>query len=218
MRSKEHAHDYRYFPEPDLLPLQVSDAWRERLQAEMPELPSVKRERFVRTFGLREYDAQVLTQSRDLSDYFERVVARCGDAVAAAKWVQGDLMAALNAAGTPITESPVPAEHLGELVELVSQGELTGKLAKEIFPRMFESGAPAREIAEREGLKQIRDSGELERIVAEIVEKNPKQVEQYRGGKTTVLGFFVGQVMKATRGQANPQQVNQLLAQKLGQQ
>jgi aspartyl-tRNA(Asn)/glutamyl-tRNA(Gln) amidotransferase subunit B len=216
MRSKEHAHDYRYFPEPDLLPLRISDEWRERLRAAMPELPPARRARFVRDFGLREYDAQVLTSSRELSDYFERVAAVSGDPRAAANWVMGDLAGALKAEGKEIAESPVTAERLGELVALIGSGEISGKLAKEIFARMFSGGESPRDIIEREGLRQISDTAALGRIVEEVVAANPRQVEQYKAGKTAVLGFLVGQVMKATRGQANPAAVNQLLKQRLG--
>jgi aspartyl-tRNA(Asn)/glutamyl-tRNA(Gln) amidotransferase subunit B len=216
MRSKEHAHDYRYFPEPDLLPLRISDEWRERVRAAMPELPAVKRARFVQSYGLREYDAQVLTASQALSEYFEKVAAVSGDPRSAANWVMGDLMGSLNAEGKDISESPVSAEELGELLDLIARGELSGKLAKEIFPKMFATGDSPRAIMDREGLRQISDAGALAVIVDEVVAANPKQVEQYKGGKTTVLGFFVGQVMKATRGQANPAAVNDMLKEKLG--
>jgi aspartyl-tRNA(Asn)/glutamyl-tRNA(Gln) amidotransferase subunit B len=215
MRTKEQAHDYRYFPEPDLLPLKISDDWRERLRAEMPELPAAKRARFLRDFGLRDYDVEVLTASRELSEYFEKAAAASGNPVEASKWVQGELMGALKAAGKEIAEAPVPAEELGALIAMVARGELSGKMAKEVFAKMFESGEPARRIVEREGLQQISDAAELGRIIDEVLEKNPKQVEQYLGGKTAVLGFLVGQVMKATRGQANPQTVNALLREKL---
>jgi aspartyl-tRNA(Asn)/glutamyl-tRNA(Gln) amidotransferase subunit B len=216
MRSKEHAHDYRYFPEPDLPPLLVNDAWLNEMRARMPELPARKRERFIHEYGIREYDAQVLTATRAASDYFERAAAASGDPKAAANWVIGDLMGALKAEGKEITESPVSAEALGELVALIGKGEITGKLAKEILPKMFVSGEPARTIIDREGLRQITDSSALEKIVEDVIAANPKQVEQYRGGKTTVIGFLVGQVMKASRGQANPQGVQDILRKKLG--
>jgi len=216
MRSKEFAHDYRYFPEPDLLPLQVSDQWLEQLRAQMPELPDAKRRRFMEQYGLRDYDARVLTMTRPLADYYERVVQACQNPVEAAKWVQGELLGALNAEGKDITESPVPPEHIAELVRLIDSGELTGKLAKEIFPKMFATGDSPAAIMEREGLRQISDPVAIEKLVDEVLEANPKQVEQYRKGKKGVLGFFVGQVMKKTRGQANPQLVNQILEKKLG--
>jgi aspartyl-tRNA(Asn)/glutamyl-tRNA(Gln) amidotransferase subunit B len=216
MRTKEYAHDYRYFPEPDLLPLRISDAWQERIRAEMPELPPQKRARFVEQYGLREYDAQVLTLSRELSEYFERAASVSGDPRATANWVMGDLLGALRAEGKEIHESPVRAEHLGELVGLIARGEISGKLAKEIFAKMLASGDPPRAIMEREGLRQITDAALIEQVIDQVLEANPKQVESYRGGKTGVLGFLVGQVMKATRGQANPVMVNELLRKKLG--
>jgi aspartyl-tRNA(Asn)/glutamyl-tRNA(Gln) amidotransferase subunit B len=216
MRSKEHAHDYRYFPEPDLVPLRISDEWLARIKAEMVELPADRRTRFVQKYGLREYDAQVLTATRELSDYFEAAAKASGDPRAAANWVMGDLAAALNSAGKDIADSPVTPERLGELIALVAKGELTGKLAKDVFAKMLATGDAPRAIIEREGLKAMSDSGELEKVIDEIIARNPKQVEQYRGGKTTVLAFFVGQVMKVTRGQANPQTAGDLLKQRLG--
>jgi aspartyl-tRNA(Asn)/glutamyl-tRNA(Gln) amidotransferase subunit B len=216
MRSKEHAHDYRYFPEPDLLPLRISDAWRERIRGEMPELPPARRTRFVRDFGLREYDSQVLTSSRELADYFEKTAAASGEPRAAANWVMGDLAGALKGAGKEIAECPVSPERLGELLALIASGEISGKLAKEIFPKMFATGDSARAVIEREGLRQISDTGALAQVIEQVLAANPKQAEQYRGGKTAVVGFLVGQVMKATRGQANPAAVNQLLREKLG--
>ena len=216
MRSKEHAHDYRYFPEPDLVPLRVSEHWLHEVKSRLPELPADRRERFVQSYGLREYDAQILTQARNVGDYFERAAAVSGDGRSTANWAVGDLMGLLKAAGKEITESPVSAEYLGELVSLINKGELSGKLAKEILPKMFESGESASVIMEREGLKQISDTGELEKLVDEAIAANPKQVEQYKNGKTTLLGFLVGQVMKASRGQANPAAVNEALKRKLG--
>ena len=215
MRSKEAAHDYRYFPEPDLVPLRVGDAWMARVKKETPELPQEKRARFVEQFGLREYDAQVLTQTRDSSDYFEATAAASGDPKLAANWVMGDLAAALKTEGKEFADSPVPAARMGELVSLIVTGEISGKLAKEIFPKMYTTGDSPREIMEREGLKQISDGGALEKIIDEVLAANPKQVEQYKSGKTAVAGFLVGQIMKASRGQANPAAVNELLRTKL---
>ena len=216
MRSKESAHDYRYFPEPDLQPLRISGEWLGAMRESMPELPAARRARFLRDYGLREYDADVLTQSRALSDYFETAARVSGDAKTAANWVMGDLMGALKAEGREIGDSPVSAEHLGELVRLLGSGELSGKLAKQIFPKMFATGEAPAAIVEREGLKQISDTGALEKVIEDVVAANGKQVEQYRGGKTTVLNFLVGQAMKATRGQANVALVTELLKQKLG--
>ena len=216
MRSKEQAHDYRYFPEPDLAPLRVSDAWMSRIRAAMPELPASRRARFTSQYGLREYDAQVLTTTRPLSDYFEKAAGVCGDPRAAANWVMGDLAGTLKAEGKEIEESPVSAESLGRLVALIAQNKISGKLAKEIFPKMFATGAPPEAILEREGLSQISDEGALAKILDQVIAASPKQVEQYRAGKTQVMGYLVGQTMKATRGQADPAAVNRLLKDKLG--
>ncbi len=215
MRSKEQAHDYRYFPEPDLAPLRVSDAWLDEIRARLPELPAAKRARFVESYGLREYDAEVLTASRAIAEYYEKAATRSGQPKTTANWVMGDLMGALKAAGKEIDESPVAPEQLGELVALIQKGEISGKLAKEIFPKMFASGEAAAAIIAREGLRQISDSGALEKIVDEVLANNAKQVEQFKSGKTTVLGFLVGQAMKASRGQANPGVVSDLLKRKL---
>src|SRR5579872_1355027 len=183
MRSKESAHDYRYFLEPDLVPLSISDAWRERVRASMPELPSKKRARFIADYKLSEYDANWLTADRAVSDYFEAAAA-AGDPKAAANWVMGDLAAALNAQGKDIAASPVSAENLGALIALSRKGEISGKLAKEIFAKMFVTGDAPAAIIEREGLKQISDTGALEKIVDEVIAANPKQLDQYRAGKT----------------------------------
>jgi aspartyl-tRNA(Asn)/glutamyl-tRNA(Gln) amidotransferase subunit B len=213
MRSKEHAHDYRYFPEPDLVPLQVSDAWLARVREALGELPADLRRRFMEQYGLREYDANVLTSTRAMSDYYERAAQASRDPKVVANWVTGELAGALK--GRDISESPLSAENLGELVSLIASGEISGKLAKEIFAKMFESGDPARAIMDREGLKQISDTGALGKMVDDVIAANPKQVEQYKSGKTTVIGFLVGQVMKASKGQANPAAVNELLREKL---
>jgi aspartyl-tRNA(Asn)/glutamyl-tRNA(Gln) amidotransferase subunit B len=213
MRSKEHAHDYRYFPEPDLAPLRIDKPWLDRISAALPEFPSDRRKRFVSGYSLREYDAGVLTATRALADYFERAATVSGDPRTTANWVTGDLMGALK--GGDISAAPVAAEALGELVALIGKGEISGKLAKEIFAKMIDTGKSARAIMDEEGLRQISDTAALEKIIDDVIAANPKQVEQYRSGKTTVLGFFVGQVMKATKGQANPGAVNELLRQKL---
>jgi aspartyl-tRNA(Asn)/glutamyl-tRNA(Gln) amidotransferase subunit B len=216
MRSKEQAHDYRYFPEPDLAPLRVGEAWLAQVRSEMPELPAIRRARFVSEYGLREYDASVLTSSRDLADYFETAAGVAQDAKITANWVMGDLTGLLKAAGVEIDASPVAAPRLGELVGLVVRGELTGKLGKDVLAKMFVSGESPAVIVEREGLKTIADSGALEKIVDEVLAANPKQVEQYRAGKTGLMGFLVGQAMKASRGQANPAALNELLKLRLG--
>ncbi|MBZ5624947.1 MAG: Asp-tRNA(Asn)/Glu-tRNA(Gln) amidotransferase subunit GatB [Acidobacteriia bacterium] len=216
MRSKEDAHDYRYFPEPDLVPLGIGEKWLAAVRASMPELPARKRKRFIEEYGLREYDAEVLTATRPASEYYETVARVSGDPKTAANWVMGDLMALLKAEGKDIAASPVSPEVLGELVKLIAREEISGKLAKEIVPKMFSSGDAAGVIMEREGLKQISDTDALDRIIAEVIANNPKQVEQYRGGKTTVINFLVGQAMRATRGQANVTVITDLLKRKLG--
>ena len=216
MRSKEEAHDYRYFPEPDLVPLRVSPEWLASVKATLPELPAARRARLVGEFGLREYDADVLTQSRAVSDYFEAVARVSGDPKSAANWVMGDLMALLKAEGKEIFDSPVSADNLGDLLKRISAGEFSGKLAKEVFAKMFATGETAAAVIEREGLKQISDTGALETVIAQIIAANPKQVEQYRAGKATVINYLVGQAMKATRGQANVALVTDLFKQKLG--
>ena len=207
MRSKEDAHDYRYFPEPDLVPLRIGEKWLSEVRSTMPELPAAKRARFIEVYGLREYDAEVLTSTRAMAEYYEIVAEVSQDPKMAANWVIGE--------GKEITESALPARHLGELVGMIVKGELSGKLAKEVLPKMIESGESPSVIVEREGFKQISDSGALKKIVDEVLAANPKQVEQFKGGKTTVIGFLVGQVMKASRGQANPAAVNELLKSKL---
>jgi aspartyl-tRNA(Asn)/glutamyl-tRNA(Gln) amidotransferase subunit B len=179
----------------------------------MPELPQARRRRFIESYGLREYDAGVLTSTRALSEFFEKTAAAAGDPRAAANWVMGDLVGLLK--GKEITESPVSAENLGRLVALIGEGKINGKLAKEILPKMFESGETADAIIEREGLAQISDEGALGKIIDEAIAGNPKQVEQYRGGKVAVIGFLVGQVMKASRGQADPAAVNRMLKERL---
>ncbi|MEX2302798.1 MAG: Asp-tRNA(Asn)/Glu-tRNA(Gln) amidotransferase subunit GatB [Bryobacterales bacterium] len=211
MRSKEEAHDYRYFPEPDLMPLVIGDEWREEIERAMPELPAAKRQRFIGVYGLSEYDARVLSSTQLLADYFEAAAKASGDPKIAANWVQGELAGALNTTGKTIADSPVSAARLAELVKLVADGTLSGKLGKDVFAKMFASGKTAAEIVEAEGLKQISDTGALQKIIDDVLAKNAGQVATYKGGKTSVLGFFVGQVMKATRGQANPQAVNDLL-------
>ncbi len=215
MRSKEDAHDYRYFPEPDLVPLKVSDEWQKRVQEAMPELPHSKRYRFINEMGLRDYDADVLLAERATAEFFEQVAEASGDARSSAHWVMGDLAALLKAEDKPVTESPVSAAHLGELIKMINENKINGKIAKEVFPKMAISGEAASVIVDREGLAQMSDEGELEKIVEEVIARSAKQVEQYKGGKTTVIGYFVGQVMKATRGQADPGAVNKLLKSKL---
>ena len=218
MRSKEEANDYRYFPDPDLLPVELDDVFIEGVKAQMPELPAARRERFQSQYGLNMYDADTLTASRDLADYFERVVG-AGDAKLAANWVMGELSAALNREGRSIDQSPVAAEQLSGLLRRIEDETISGKIAKQVFEAMWAGEGSADQLIESRGLKQITDSGAIEAIVAQVIEGNPQQVAGYRGADASrqakMLGFFVGQVMKASGGKANPQQVNALLRQKL---
>ncbi len=216
MRSKEFAHDYRYFPEPDLLPLVVSDAWREEIEKTIPELPEAKRERFVKEYGLPEYDAEVLTATRELAEYYEKAAAAAPDKKLAANWVMGDLLGALKAAGLEITATPVSPEHLAGLIQLIHDGTVSGKMAKSVFEKMFSTSQGAREALEHLGIRQISDEGEIRNVIRTVIAASPKQTEQYRAGKTNLFGYFVGQVMKATGGQANPQKLNELLKEELG--
>ena len=211
MRSKEQAHDYRYFPEPDLLPLIVSEAWQEEIRKTIPELPEAKRHRFMTQYGLSEYDADVLTQTQALAGYYERVAAKAPDAKIAANWVMVELLGALNAVGKEITESPVSAEDLASLLELIGKGTLSGKMAKSVFEQMVSTSKTAQQVVAEQGMQQITDDGQIAEIIRKVVAGNPKQLEQYKAGKTALFGFFVGQVMKETKGQANPQKVNELL-------
>jgi aspartyl-tRNA(Asn)/glutamyl-tRNA(Gln) amidotransferase subunit B len=211
LRSKEEAHDYRYFPEPDLLPIALSEEYVERVRSTLPELPAARRERLVEQYSLSAYDAGVLSADRALGDYFERVADLTRDPKTAANWVMGDFSAYLNASCLSVDESAVRPEALSELLGLVTDGTLSGKMAKEVFAGMAETGKRAQVIVEERGLGQISDESALEQLVLELVEANPKVAEEYRSGNQRVLGFFVGQVMKQTKGQANPQLVNEIL-------
>jgi aspartyl-tRNA(Asn)/glutamyl-tRNA(Gln) amidotransferase subunit B len=216
LRSKEEANDYRYFPDPDLLPLSIDEARIERVRADLPELPEQKRERFTTQYALSEYDAGVLTAQKALADYYEQVLGSAPiDPKLAANWVTGELTAALNRTQLEIEDAPVRAPLLAQMLAKIQDGTISGKLAKQVFEGLWRGEGSVEQIIEQRGLKQITDSGELERIVAEVVAKHPEQVGQYREGKVQVLGFFVGQVMKASGGKANPQQVNALLRAKL---
>ncbi len=217
MRSKEEAFDYRYFPDPDLLPVVLDEAYIEAVRETLPELPDAKRERFMYEFGLSAYEADVLTASRELADYFERAEqAADGETKLTANWIMGDLMGALNKAGLDITECPVSAEMLGGMIRRISDETISGKIAKQVFAAMWQGEGDADQIIEQKGLKQVTDSAAIEQIIDSILTANPQQVEQYRAGKEKLFGFFVGQVMKATQGKANPAQVNTILKQKLG--
>jgi aspartyl-tRNA(Asn)/glutamyl-tRNA(Gln) amidotransferase subunit B len=211
MRSKEEAHDYRYFPEPDLRPLVVDPARVAEIRREMPELPDARRQRFVAVYGLPEYDAVQLTQSRPLADYFETAVAAGGTPKTTSNWMMGELARVLNASGGDIGSAPVPAERLAGLISLVDKGTISGAIAKSVFEQMVSSGRAADEIVRSQGLAQIDDEGRIAELITEVIGNNADAVAQYRAGKTATFGFLVGQVMKATAGKANPKRVNELL-------
>ena len=216
MRSKEEANDYRYFPDPDLLPVEITAELLEEMRAELPELPAAKKSRFQQQYKLSEYDASVLTVQRAQADYYEQAVeASNGEAKLVANWMMGELSAGLNKASLDITQSPVSAERLGGLVSRIADQTISGKIAKKVFELMWSSDGSADEIIEREGLKQISDTGALEKMIDQLMADNTAQVEQFRAGKTKMLGFFVGQLMKQTQGKANPQELNKLLQEKL---
>ncbi|WP_020178323.1 Asp-tRNA(Asn)/Glu-tRNA(Gln) amidotransferase subunit GatB [Methylopila sp. M107] len=214
MRSKEEAHDYRYFPDPDLLPLVVEQAEVDELAAGLPELPDEKKARFVSQYGVTPYDATVLTLEREAADFFEAVAAK-GEGKLAANWVINELFGRLNKDGTPIEDSPISAAQLGGLVGLVSDGTISGKIAKDLFEILWTEGGDPRELVESRGLKQVTDTGAIEKVVDEVIAANPEKVEQAKA-KPTLIGWFVGQVMKASGGKANPQAVNDILKSKLG--
>jgi len=215
MRSKEEANDYRYFPDPDLLPVELDESFIDAITAELPELPEARRRRFSEQYGLSQYDADLLTASRELADYFEQAAEACGDAKLAANWVMGELAAALNRDGKELADSPVSAAMLGQMLQRIGDKTISGKIAKQVFEAMWRDEGDADQIIEAKGLKQITDSGAIEKVVDEVIAANPGQAEQFRAGKAKLLGFFVGQVMQRTKGKANPQQVNELLRSKL---
>ncbi len=215
MRGKEFAHDYRYFPDPDLVPILIDDAMLESLKKELPEFPEARALRFVREFGIPAYDAGVLTAEREIADYYEAVVCACGDTKSSSNWVMGEVLRVLKEKNIPVTNFSVPPERLGGLLKLIGAGTISNTIAKQVFERMIETGDDAGSIVEKEGFAQVSDTAEIEKIVLEIIDANPAQVEQYRNGKTRVFGFFVGQCMKAMKGKANPSVVNEILKQKL---
>lgn len=217
MRSKEVANDYRYFPEPDLLPVVIDDAFIETVRETLPELPDVKHKRFCEQYGLSDYDAMVLTDDLNTANFFEEVVAGCGDAKLSANWIMGDLQAYLNKEERSITESAINADALAGLIKRIKDNTISSKIAKTVFEAMLAGEGSADDIIESKGLKQVTDSGAIEAMVDEVIAGNPAQVQQYKDGKEQVIGFFVGQVMKASQGKANPAQVNQMLKEKLAE-
>ena len=215
MRGKEEAHDYRYFPDPDLVPIVVGNDWVETLRAKLPELPDAKRERFLQDYALPAYDALVLTSSKALANYFETAVGAFPQPKTVSNWIMSELMRELNRDDREIDACPVTPDNLAELLQLIDSGVVSGKLAKTVFEQMYATGKRARTIVEEKGLVQVRDEGAIETVVDEVLAENPTEVERYKDGKEKLLGFFVGQVMKKTKGKANPQAVNEILRKRL---
>ncbi|NPA54498.1 MAG: Asp-tRNA(Asn)/Glu-tRNA(Gln) amidotransferase subunit GatB [Aquificae bacterium] len=212
MRTKEEAHDYRYFPDPDLIPVRITTAYIEEIKQSLPELPDEKEKRFVSQFGLTEYDADVLVADKDRALFFEKAVEVYNkNPKAIANWIINELLGKLNEAGLDITESPVKPEHIAELVELIDSGTISTKIAKEVFEEVFKTSKSPKQIVEEKGLKQVSDEGEIRKIIEEVLANHPAEVEKYKAGNQKLMGFFVGQVMKATKGKANPKVVNKIL-------
>ena len=215
MRGKEESHDYRYFPDPDLVPVVVSSEWRSSLNNRLPELPKTRKERFVSEFNIPEYDAEILTSEKELANYFEETIKETKNYKSASNWIMGDVLKVIKDEKIPIAEIKLSAKNLGKLINLIDQNVISGKIAKEVFPEMFMSDSDPETIVKEKGLAQITDSLEIEKAVDEIIANNLKQVEEFKSGKEKVFGFFVGQVMRATKGKANPQIVNDILTKKL---
>jgi len=216
MRGKEEAHDYRYFPEPDLVPLIISQELIEEVRKTLPELPDAKRDRFVREYGIPVYDAEVLTTSKDLAHYFEACVEAYPQPKTASNWIMTELLRELKNSGHEIVDCPIPPARLAGLLKMIDNGTISGKIAKTVFEEMYRTGRPAEEIVKEKGLIQISDEGALEALIDEVLQSHPNERESYRQGKSQLLGFFVGQVMKRSQGKANPGKVNELLKRKLG--
>jgi aspartyl-tRNA(Asn)/glutamyl-tRNA(Gln) amidotransferase subunit B len=215
MRGKEEAHDYRYFPDPDLLPLLIEADWIEKIKNNLPELPSEKKQRFMAEYDLPAYDAEILTSDRDLAEYFENCLQEFNQPKPASNWIMGALLGLLNAAGKTIDQSPVSAPDLARLLKLIDDGTISGKIAKTVFDEMAKSGKPPGQIVEEKGLVQITDTDAIDEMATRVISNNPKEAEAYKNGKTKLLGFFIGHVMKETRGKANPKMVNEILRKKL---
>jgi aspartyl-tRNA(Asn)/glutamyl-tRNA(Gln) amidotransferase subunit B len=215
MRTKEEAHDYRYFPEPDLVPIIVEQRWIDDIKKSLPELPDIKRKRFVSEYGLPEYDADLLTSERHFADWYEEAVSLGGQPKAVSNWIMGELMRLLKEDNKSIGECPLKPKQLADMFKLIDRGTISGKIAKTVFEEMYKTGKDAEFIVKEKGLVQISDAGEIEKIVDAVIAKNPKEVARYRAGEEKLLGFFIGNVMKLTKGKANPQLVNELLKKKL---
>jgi aspartyl-tRNA(Asn)/glutamyl-tRNA(Gln) amidotransferase subunit B len=215
MRSKEEAHDYRYFPDPDLVPIMVDRRWVDEIRASLPELPDAKRHRFVSDYGLPEYDADLLTSERSTAEWFEEAVKTGAQAKAVSNWIMGDLSKLLNEGNKSIDECPIMPAQLAGMLQLIDRGTISGKIAKTVFDEMYKTGKDAETIVKEKGLVQISDASEIEKVIDEIIAKSPKEADRFRAGDEKLLGFFVGQAMKATKGKANPQMLNELLKKKL---
>jgi aspartyl-tRNA(Asn)/glutamyl-tRNA(Gln) amidotransferase subunit B len=217
MRSKEEAHDYRYFPEPDLVPIMVPKETVEAISKTIPELPDAKRERFAKEYGLPEYDAYMLTQSRALADYYEEATKLSGQPKVVSNWMMGELMRLLNAENKEIENCPIRPDRLAGMIKLIDTGVISTKIAKTVFEEMYTTSKDAELVVKEQGLVQVSDTGAIETIIAEVIKANPGQAADYKSGKDKLFGFFVGQVMKASKGKANPDVVNQLLKKKLSE-
>jgi aspartyl-tRNA(Asn)/glutamyl-tRNA(Gln) amidotransferase subunit B len=215
MRSKEEAHDYRYFPEPDLVRLHIDEAWKERVRATIPELPDVRRDRYMREYGLSAYDAGLLTASKAIADFFDKAVQAGAEPKGAANWITGELLGYLNATGKELKETRITPEGLSGMLGLIQKGTISTKIGKDVFKELVEKGGDPEQIVKEKGLVQISDEGELAKIVARVVAENPQSVADFKNGKDRALGYLVGQVMKATRGKANPQMVNRLIREQI---
>jgi aspartyl-tRNA(Asn)/glutamyl-tRNA(Gln) amidotransferase subunit B len=215
MRSKEEAHDYRYFPDPDLMPVIVSEEWKNEIKNRMPELPDTRRERFIKNYNLPRYDAEILTSSRELADYYENVLTFTNDYKTASNWVMTDVLKIVNEQKITFNDFPIPPQNLCKLIKLIGDNVISGKIAKEVFPEMLSSGKDPEVIVKEKNLVQITDASAIKGIIDNILDANPKQVEEYLNGKDKVVGFFVGQIMKESKGKANPGIVNELLKNKL---
>jgi len=216
MRSKEEAHDYRYFPDPDLVPVEVDSGWIEKMKEQLVELPDSRQKRFTAQYGLPEQDADLLTSERSMAEWFEDAVKLCGEPKAVSNWIMGELMRLLNEEDKSFDECRLKPLQLVEMLAMIDKGTISGKIAKTVFEEMFKTGKDAETIVKEKGLVQVSDESEIEKVVDDILQKNPKEVERFRAGEEKLLGFFAGQVMKATKGKANPKMVNELLRKKLG--
>jgi aspartyl-tRNA(Asn)/glutamyl-tRNA(Gln) amidotransferase subunit B len=215
MRGKEEAHDYRYFPDPDLVPLVIDPAWVEKIRAALPELPEQKKDRFIRDYGIPEYDAEILTSSKALANYYEECLNIYDQPKIISNWIMSELLRELKRDEREIEECPVPAGNLAEMLKMIDEGVISGKIAKSVFEDMYRTGKRAQEIVREKGLVQVTDTSAIEKAIDQVLAAHPREVDAYRKGKDKLFGFFVGQVMKATQGKANPQLVNELLKKKL---